>query len=284
MNGTTRERPIGVFDSGAGGLTVLRALRGRLPGERFLYFGDTANLPHGDKSPWAVRRHARAACARLVAAEIKMLVVACNTASAIALDDLTRRFAPLPVLGVVAPGAARAADTARARIGLLATEATLRTGAYTRAILERRPGLSVIGEAAPVLVALAEQGWHEGPAAEACLERYLGALRARAPDADVLLLGCTHFPPFRPTLLRLLGPGITVVDSADATAEAAAALLKEKNLLRPGSDGGLVGCTVSDNAERFRRLAPLFLGEEITEIGVEGGGKEGAPNAAGGGC
>ncbi len=268
MNTTDRDAPIGVFDSGAGGLTVLRALRRRLPGERFLYFGDTAHLPYGDKSPRAVRLHAREACAGLAAARVKMLVVACNTASAIALDDLERLFAPRPVVGVVAPGAAQAARTARRTVGLLATEATLRTGAYTRALLERRADLAVVSEAAPVLVALAEQGWHEGPAALAVLGRYLEGLRARAPGLDCLLLGCTHFPPFRPALARLLDPGITVVDSADATAEETATVLDAKGLLRPGTDGGLTGCMVSDNAERFRRLAPLFLGEEIAEVRV----------------
>jgi glutamate racemase len=262
------DAPIGVFDSGAGGLTVLRALRRRLPGERFVYIGDTAHLPYGDKSPRAVRRHAHETCTILAEQGIKMLVVACNTASAVALEDLEEFFAPRPVLGVIAPGAARAASVARRTVGLLATEATLRTGAYTRALRERRDDLVVVGEAAPVLVALAEQGWHEGAAAAAVLDGYLKRLRLQAPDFDCLLLGCTHFPPFRPTLARLLGPEITIVDSAAATADEAARLLTAHGLLRRGEDGALVSCSVSDNPERFRRLAPLFLGEEVAEVSL----------------
>jgi glutamate racemase len=274
VTGPKRELPIGVFDSGAGGLTVLRALRRRLPNERFLYFGDTAHLPYGDKSPSAIRRHAREACARLAASGVKMLVVACNTASAIALDDLVRLLAPRPVVGVVAPGAARAARAARRSVGLLATEATLRTGAYEDALHERRTDLTVVSEAAPVLVALAEQGWHEGRAAEAVLACYLEKLRIRAPDLDCLLLGCTHFPPFRPTLERLLDPSVTVVDSADATAEETEALLEAEGLRRREGLGGFLGFMVSDNAERFRRLAPLFLGENVDDVRVVESGSD----------
>lgn len=260
-----RERPVGVFDSGAGGLTVLRALRRQLPSERFLYFGDTAHLPYGDKSERAVRRHAVDAGAFLAAADIKMLVVACNTASAVALEDLGRLLAPRPVVGVIDPGASRAAALARARIGLLATEATLRTGAYLEALARRRRDIAVVTEPAPVLVALAEQGWHEGPAAEEVLRRYLTALGREGPF-DCLLLGCTHFPPFRPVLEGLLGPAAVIVDSAEATARETARVLAACGLARPGGTGELLGCFVSDNAERFRRLAPLFLGEEIATV------------------
>lgn len=259
------EHAIGVFDSGAGGLTVLRALRRRLPNERFVYFGDTAHLPYGDKSPAAVLRHATSACDVLARAPLKMLVVACNTASAIALEDLTRLLAPRPVLGVIEPGAAHAVSVARRGVALLATAATLKTGAYHAAIHHGRRDLKVIATAAPVLVALAEQGWHDGPAVAGVLTRYLDELRQQGPF-DCLLLGCTHFPPFRPTLECLLGDGISIVDSAEATAERTAQLLTTTGLMRPAGPGGLSTCYVSDNPERFRQLAPLFLQEEITEV------------------
>lgn len=268
MNTDVRERPIGVFDSGVGGLTVLRALREHLPDESLLYLGDMARLPYGSKSPHTVARYARQAADVLVSRGIKLLVVACNTASALALEELRMAFPRIPVIGVLEPGAAAAcAATRSGRIAVIATEGTVRGGAYTRAIRALRPDAEVLAAACPLFVALAEEGWHDGPVVEAVARRYLQPLFDAEPP-DVLVLGCTHFPVLARTLAAVAGPGTTLVDSAHTTAETVAATVRRLNLTaRTGSTE--VHYMTTDTPERFARVAEGFLPASLHPRHVE---------------
>jgi glutamate racemase len=267
--------PIGVFDSGMGGLTVLRALRRHLPHETFLYLGDTARLPYGTKSRATVQRYAVQAARILVERGVKALVVACNTASAVALPELAARYAPLPVYGVVEPGARAAADVAAAgRVLVLGTEGTVSGGAYQRALLGLRPHLQVLARPCPLLVTLAEEGRHDDPLVTLALQEYLrGALE---PDGTrrvtTLLLGCTHFPVFHGALRRILDRAgrtdTVVVDSADTTARAVRAELAGGRLT-PAPEtapGGTFALMATDGRERFRRVGAHFLGHPIDKV------------------
>jgi glutamate racemase len=265
--------PIGVFDSGVGGLTVLRALLEVLPGEDFLYLGDTARLPYGTKSADSIRRYSLQAAATLRRRGVKCLVVACNTASAVALDALTAEFAPVPVLGVVEPGAAAAcAATRSGRIAVVATESTVRGGAYQAAIRRLRPDAVVEARACPLFVALAEEGWTEGPVVEAVVHRYLDGLFGADPGSrpDTLVLGCTHFPVLAPAIRRVLGAQVAVVDSAATTAAARVRALDERGLRRSRAAGrGTVDLLATDGAERFARVGGTFLGRPLEPADVE---------------
>jgi glutamate racemase len=267
------QSPVGVFDSGVGGLTVLRALASRLPHENFIYLGDTARLPYGTKSPQSIRRYALQAAAHLKSRGVKCLVVACNTASAVALDALSEEFAPVPVLGVVEPGAAAACHATRSgRIAVIGTESTVSGGAYQRAIARRLPSAVVTARACPLFVALAEEGWTEGPIVEAVTHRYLDDLLIANPgdSPDTLVLGCTHFPVFAPVLRRVLGPGVTIVDSAATTAEALAAIVADRRLVaRPAADQGAITLLATDGAERFARVGGIFLDRPLQATTVE---------------
>ena len=264
--------PVGVFDSGVGGLTVLRALTAALPREDFLYLGDTARLPYGTKSPESIRRYALQAAALLRDRGVKCLVVACNTASAVALDDLAAEFAPVPVLGVVEPGAAAAcAASGTGNIAVVATESTVRGGAYQAAIRRRRPQAQVTARACPLFVALAEEGWTDGPVVEAVVHRYLDDLFAGdAPHPDTLVLGCTHFPVLSAAIRRVLGAQVAIVDSAETTAAALAVVLDQAGLRRPADQpGGRIGLLATDSAERFARVGGIFLGRPLQPADVE---------------
>jgi glutamate racemase len=265
--------PVGVFDSGVGGLTVLRALTAALPHEDFLYLGDTARLPYGTKSPESIRRYALQAAALLRDRGVKCLVVACNTASAVALDDLAAEFAPVPVLGVVEPGAAAAcAATRSGHIAVVATESTVRGGAYQAALRRCRPGATVAARACPLFVALAEEGWTDGPVVEAVVHRYLDDLFADtvAPHPDTLVLGCTHFPVLAPAIRRVLGGGVSIVDSAETTAAALVRVLDETGLRRADAGAkGSVRLLATDSAERFARVGGTFLGRALQAGDVE---------------
>jgi len=268
-----RAQAIGVFDSGVGGLTVLRALRDELPHEQFVYLGDTARLPYGTKSAESVVRYALQAAAALIARRVKALIVACNTASAVALPALRVRHADLPVIGVVDPGAdAAVAATRSGCIAVIGTEATVRGGAYQRAIAQRRPDAEVRALACQLFVALAEEGWTSGAVAEATAQRYLGPLLLphwAAGAADTLVLGCTHFPVLRAVIREVVGERVTIVDSAVTTARAAHALLREHQLLRapamsPGATAlAAMSFLATDNSERFAAIGARFLGSAI---------------------
>lgn len=262
--------PIGVFDSGVGGLTVLRALRAALPGESFIYLGDTARLPYGTKSGETVTRYAEQAARALVRRDVKLLVIACNTASAVALGHLAAAFAPLPVVGVIEPGADAACAASRSgQIGVIATEGTVRGGAYERAIRARRPDAAVTSAPCPLFVALAEEGWVRGPITEAIARRYLEPLVAEHPALDALVLGCTHFPVLRDAIAAAVGSRITLVDSAETTAQAVAARLTRNGLRAPDGPAGGVRFLATDAPARFARVGAVFLGEAIAPEAVE---------------
>jgi glutamate racemase len=274
MHAPRRDAPIGVFDSGVGGLTVLRALLERLPHEDFVYLGDTARLPYGTKSPGSIRQYSLQAARRLHERGVKCLVVACNTASAMALDALTAEFAPVPVVGVLEPGAAAACRaTRRGRIAVLATESTVRGGAYQAAIVRRLPQAAVTARACPLFVALAEEGWTQGPVVEGVIHRYLDDVFLNPDELahpDTLLLGCTHFPVFAPLLTQVLGPDVVIVDSAATTAATLAGVLESRGWCRPPGDGpGHVTLLATDGAERFARVGGVFLGRPLAAADVE---------------
>lgn len=256
-------KPVGIFDSGVGGLTVYRALRARLPHERFIYFGDMGRVPYGTKSPETVARYTMQIARHLQGQGIKMLVVACNTATALGLPQVHAELPDLPAMGVIEAGARAAVQASRrGRILVLATEGTIRSQAYQAAIQTLRPDAQVTGLACGLLVGLAEEGWTDGPEVEAVLRRYLG--QVPLADFDVVVLGCTHFPLLAPAIRRLLPHDVALVDSAETTACAVEGFLAEKGLLgvRSGVRSDLF--QVSDFPERFHRLAALFLqGQEV---------------------
>lgn len=261
--------PIGVFDSGVGGLTVLRALRRELPQESFVYLGDTARLPYGTKSRDSVLRYSVQAAEFLMGRGIKYLVVACNTASSVAVEELRRRLAPMPVIGVVEPGAsAGCRATTTGTIGVIATEGTVRGGSYQRCISAVRPDAIVVAKACSLFVSLAEEGWTEGPIVEAIAHRYLDEMFATAPAIDTLVLGCTHFPVLLPALRRVVGGEVAIVDSAETTASELAVELEQLEL-RASVATSRVSLLATDGPERFARVGSSFLGETFAPSDVE---------------
>jgi glutamate racemase len=268
------DRPIGIFDSGVGGLTVLRALRDRLPSESLLYLGDTARLPYGTKSPETIARYAVQAAGLLVERGIKLLVVACNTASAHALDALRDAYPDIEVTGVIEPGAeAACAASVSGRIAVIATESTAKAGAYQHAIHRIRSDAEVVTQACSVFVALAEEGWLDGPVAEAAARRYLAPLFDGArPRPDTLVLGCTHFPLLSPVLKAIVGPGVVLVDSAVTTAGVVAEMLERAGVgVATGnrSAPAPIRLLATDAPDRFARVAANFLPFPITAAMVE---------------
>ena len=264
-----------MFDSGVGGLTVLRALRSTLPAESFVYLGDTARLPYGTKSAHTVIRYALQAADVLVARNIKCLVVACNTASAAALGAMRARYEGLPVIGVVEPGArAACAASASGRMAVLATESTVRGGAYQQAIAHLRPDSKVWAIACGLFVALAEEGWVDGPIAAQVALRYLEPLRADpAHGVDTLVLGCTHFPVLESAIAAAAGRGVQIVDSAATTAATVRAELAQRSLLQPAEEGagdaGRLRFLATDGVERFVSVGGRFLGTPLGAESVE---------------
>lgn len=264
--GPAATAPLGVFDSGIGGLTVAHALFERLPAEAVIYFGDTARVPYGPKSPDTVRRYSAEILAYLLHRGVKMVVVACNTSTAHALEYLRVR-SPVPVVGVIEPGA-RAAVRASVsgRIGVIGTAGTIASGAYERAILALRPDAEVHTRACPLLVPLIEEGWFDHPATELIAREYLGPLRdARV---DTLVLGCTHYPLVKPLLGRVLGPEVRLIDSAEETAVAVRDELSRRDLLAPGGGPAEHRFVVSDDEPRFRAVGARFLGERLQQVEV----------------
>src|SRR6478672_9144350 len=253
---------IGVFDSGFGGLTVLHELRKALPAADYLYFGDTAHLPYGAKSVRTVAKYAIASAHFLEQRGIEMLVVGCNTATALAFDEI-RAAVSVPVVGVVEPGSQRAAQISKTkRVAVVATEATVASHAYQKAL--RQLGLEATEKACPLLVPLVEEGWVEHPVTERVAHIYMDEVfRDGARDADVLLLGCTHYPLLRPLLRRVVPPQVEIVDSAESTAAKVAEMLGKNRA--PGQPGEL-RCYATDSVEKFRRLGGKFLGRPIENI------------------
>jgi len=270
MTQDTATLPIGVFDSGVGGLTVLRALKNALPGEDFLYLGDTARLPYGTKSGATVAKYALQATRALVDQGIKLLVIACNTASSVALPGLAQAYPGLPVVGVIEPGArACCACAPHGRIAVIATRGTVRGASYQTAILHHRPEATIATRPAQVFVALAEEGWTEGPEVEAVAKRYLDPLMAEFPEGgpDCLVLGCTHFPVLAAAIRKVLPAGVCLVDSAETTAESVAQELAERGLRNPNG-AGAVRFFATDDPERFAKVGEIFLGQPLSAADI----------------
>jgi glutamate racemase len=247
---------LGVFDSGVGGLTVVAALRRRLPGADLLFLGDTARLPYGTKSPETVARYTRNNIRFLVQNGVDAVVVACNTASATGLDNLR---VGIPVWGVIAPGARLAAERSRGRLGIIATESTVRSGAYPRAVAALDRSLHVVCQAAPLLVPLVEEGWLDDSITRQVIERYVVPLREA--QIDTLLLGCTHYPLLAPLIQRVMGDAVTVVDSAEAVSHEVARQWQPA----PSAGGarGHLEVLVTDGGDRFATMAQRILGEPV---------------------
>jgi glutamate racemase len=257
----TDARPIGVFDSGVGGLTVLRALRARFPDEPMVYLGDTARVPYGTKSAEVVTRYSLRNAAFLTAQDVKLLVVACNTASSVALPAL-REALPIPVVGVIEPGARAAARVSRSgEIGVVGTPGTIASGAYQRALAAERPGLRIHVQACPLFVPLAEEGWVQGDVPRQVARAYLAGMRKAG--IDTLVLGCTHYPLLRGVLAEELGPGVSLVDSAEATAADVAELLAQGGVGRAPAPAGALRLYVTDLPDRIPELSVRFLGERV---------------------
>ncbi len=264
-----RELPIGVFDSGVGGLTVLQAIHRLLPRENLLYLGDTARVPYGTKSAESVSRYAVQAAKVLVERNIKALVVACNTASAVAVSDLQALYPHIPVIGVIEPGAVASCRASKTgHIAVIATESTVRGEAYPLAIRKIRPDAVVEQAACSLFVALAEEGWVEGELLEQILARYLQPLLAAHPESktvDCLVLGCTHFPVLKQAIAAVAGPNVSLVDSAETTAQVLKLRLDAVDLSAPERVSTMeqVQFLVTDGPERFARVASIFFGDKI---------------------
>ena len=260
---------IGIFDSGVGGLTVLGALRRRLPGESYVYLGDTARLPYGTKSAATVQRSAVNAAAHLAGHGLKLLIVACNTASSYALDAVARASS-VPVVGVVEPGAGAAVATGARRIGVIGTEGTIRSGAYQSAIADLDPEIEVEAVACPLLVPLAEEGWGDHPVTDQVARHYLTPLLQWG--AETVILGCTHYPLLLPSLNRVAGSKVSFVDSASAVATT---VMSDHSELIDTSSGavGDVHIELTDASDRFLRITREILGaepEHLEVVDIEG--------------
>jgi glutamate racemase len=258
------EKPIGVFDSGIGGLTVLKEIRHHLPEENILYFGDEARFPYGIKSAEAVTRFSHEIAAYLVGQDIKMLVVACNTASSVALNGL-REGMEVPVIGVLMPGAyAAARETKTGRVGIIGTEGTVNSGVYARLIRNIRPGTEVMAKPCPLFVPMVEEGRLSGEITRLVALEYLAPLKDFG--VDTLVLGCTHYPLLKAVIADVMGPDVTLVDSAHETAQEVGRVLAKQGLLNGSGRPGYSRYYVTDAPGRFKTLGERFLGYDIPSV------------------
>lgn len=257
-------KAIGIFDSGVGGLTVLKEIARALPQEDTIYLGDTARVPYGTKSPETVTRYAHQITSFLVHRDIKLLVVACNTASAVSLEALKEHFA-IPIVGVIEPGArAAAAATKTGKVGVIGTEGTIRSSAYAKAIKRLNPEVEVLTRACPLFVPLAEEGWVDNEVARLTARQYLHGLRE--DGVDTLVLGCTHYPLLKGIIAEAMGPRVRLVDSAEETARTVADILLQKGRLRPASEKGNHHYFVTDVPAGFIRVGNRFLGGKLGDV------------------
>jgi len=256
-NISQKQKSIGVFDSGIGGLTVVHALMQHLPNENITYFGDTARVPYGSKSAEVVREYAFEDTRFLMQQGVKIVVVACNTVSAVAIDDLKAQF-DIPIIGMIEPGADAAEQaTRRGRIGVIGTLATIASESYTRALHQRQRSFEVISKPCPLFVPLAEEGWTDHPVSQMVADEYLGELRQK--NIDTLILGCTHYPILRGVIQRSVGSGVTLIDSGEAAAREVEQLLRQEDLLNTSSDQPNYSFFVSDVPQKFKQLGQIFL-------------------------
>ncbi len=266
--------PIGIFDSGLGGLTVLREIAEALPHEDLIYVGDTARVPYGVKSPETVTRYSREICDFLVQLKVKAIVVACNTASALALPQLQGKYL-IPLLGVLEPGAEAALRVSRNHsIGVIGTAGTIKSESYTKAIRQRLPAAKVMGRACPLFVPLVEEGWIHHEVTRKVSEIYLEDFKKNS--IDTLILGCTHYPLLKEMIQEVLGRRVTLVDSALETAKALHFHLKSRGLLNPQSRSGSQRFFTTDAPEKLTQLAARFLGHELPEVQLTDLGLESA--------
>lgn len=257
-------KAIGIFDSGVGGLTVLKEVVRALPQEDTIYLGDTARVPYGTKSPETVVRYSRQIAQYLLSRDIKLLVVACNTASAVALATLQQEFA-IPIVGVIEPGARAAANVTKSnKVGVIGTAATVGSSAYTKAIKRINPDIEVLSRACPLFVPLAEEGWVDNEVARMTARIYLEDLKKQG--VDTLVLGCTHYPILKQVIAEVMGPEVTLVDSAEQTALTVAEILSEQQLLRPVGEQGNHHYYVTDIPAGFIRVGNRFLGGRLGDV------------------
>ncbi len=267
---TRQTKPIGVFDSGIGGLTVLKEIAKVLPGEDLIYLGDTARLPYGNKSAATITRYALEATHFLLGKHIKLLVVACNTASSVSLRTLEDRFR-IPIVGVIQPGARRAVEATRTgRVGVIGTEGTVKSGAYLKAIRQIAQAVQVFPRPCPLFVPLAEEGLSENKIAQSTANFYLRGLKKFR--IDILVLGCTHYPLLKRAIRKTMGSQVILVDSARETAREVLRVLKENRLQNSRRSGvGRRLFYVTDYPERFQKVGEKFLGEKlgkVIEVGI----------------
>lgn len=257
-------KPIGVFDSGIGGLTVLKELVEQLPGENMVYFGDTARIPYGTRSKETVIKYFFQSVRFLKSKDVKLIVVACNTASALAMAEAQKSF-NIPIIGVIDPGSkAAAAATENGTIGVIGTEGTINSGTYQRKIRRYLPSAEIIGISCPLFVPIVEEGWENSDVAYITAQKYL--LELRDHNIDSLVLGCTHYPALRYTLNKLFDNKVKLVNPAYETAKATKLLLKEENMLSDKLDGGKIDFFVSDDPEKFKRVGGNILRKEIASV------------------
>ncbi|SRR5712692_1247991 len=255
-----KDNPIGVFDSGIGGLTVLQKIIEVLPRENTVYLGDTARAPYGIKSTETVLRYSFENTDFLVEKDVKLVVVACNTSTAVALERLREKVA-VPVIGVIEPGVIRALSTSKKKkVGVIGTEATIQSGAYTKALRAEDPSVEVYSRACPLFVPLAEEGWTDNAVAEMTVKAYLGSLRQSG--IDTLILGCTHYPLLKNAIRKFMGSGVKLVDSAEEVAKNVGAVLKKESLARKTGKGSH-SFFVTDAPDRFVKVGRRFLGEKV---------------------
>lgn len=257
-------RPIGIFDSGVGGLTVMREVIEQLPYENIVYLGDTARIPYGSKSDQTIRKYAIQCSSFLKSKDVKTIVIACNTASSIALEHVRQSF-DIPVIGVIDPGARSAATaTENRKIGVIGTIATINSNAYQSKIMEYLHDAEVIGIPCPLFVPIVEEGWEYSNVAKLTAEKYLDELVEH--DVDTLVLGCTHYPILRYTIKKVIGPGVRLINPAYETARDLKKLLKNKNLLNENYEKPKYEYYASDAPERLRRIGGNFLKKEIDNL------------------
>ncbi|NTV45238.1 MAG: glutamate racemase [Chlorobiales bacterium] len=261
----TKSGPIGIFDSGIGGLTVVRKIRERLPNERLIYFGDTARVPYGTKSQPTVRRYAADDTRLLLKYQPKMIVVACNTVSALALDVVEHLGNGIPVLGVLKAGARLAVERSKTKhVGVIGTSATISSNAYPLEITKLNPSAEVYSKACPLFVPLAEEGFIRHDASRLIAKEYLSELLSH--EIDSLVLGCTHYPILKPMIADVVGEGVNIIDSADAVAMEVEAVLRERELLNPATNSELPKVLVSDLPQKFKAMFELFLGISLPDV------------------